>query len=160
MFDINSKGKEGHTLFHYLAKHNYYNIARDLIKNDYLDLNEIDEDYNTPLHKACEYGYASFVQMMLRYDAMINFKNKFGYTPLHLACQQGQIAVVKILIENGAIIEATTHEQNKSSLHFACEANNKTIARILLNHGANINAKTFEGWTPLHFAVQKNYVNL
>jgi ankyrin repeat protein len=158
-FNINSKNEQGATFLHLSAKKNYYNIARNLIKDKYLDLNEVDQDFNTPLHKACEYGHACFVQLLLRYDAMVNFKNKWGFTPLHLACQHGQVAIVKLLLENGANVEAATQEQ-KVPLHFACETNNKTIAKILLNYGANINAKTFLSWTPLHYAVYHQYTNM
>lgn len=161
MFDINAKDQDGTTLFHTLAKHNDMIMARNFLNNDYLDLNEVDNQFNTPLHKAAEYGHPSMVQMMIRYDRglMINFKNKEGLTPLHLACQQGQVAVVKMLMDHGAQVDPATHEQ-KTPLHYACENNNKTIARILLSHKANINAKTFEGWTPLHYAVQGNFASL
>jgi uncharacterized protein len=44
-------------------------------------------------------------------------------------------------------------EDGRTLLHIAADNQQIGILRLLASHGADLNAKAYQGWTPLHFAV-------
>lgn len=56
----------------------------------------IDDNANTPMHRACAYGNLKFVEQALIESGVIdlfNTRNNNGMTPLHLACLQDRLEV-------------------------------------------------------------------
>jgi len=153
--NINAKNAGGWTALHIVARENFYGLAKYLIRYGHADVDEEDNNMNTPLHIASKYGNHTIAQLLINNQANINFKNLNGWTPLHIACQNEQTEVVRDLLENGAKVNLTTQD-SKTALHIACENDNKNIIQLLLDHKANIDLTTFDGWTALHFAVYYN----
>ena len=65
------------------------------------DLNSLDPESRTPLHRAAETGNHGVVEVLLRSGAANNIDDVAGLTPLHLAASANHGAVVKSLLEAG-----------------------------------------------------------
>ena len=66
------------------------------------DLNQRDEDRNTPLMVAIVFGRADAARVLVDAGAKLDLKSKKGDTALILAAFLGQTETVKILLEKGA----------------------------------------------------------
>lgn len=87
----------------YILQENTESLKNILNANIYL-LNEVDENYETFLHFACEWKKEKSVQTLLELGANPNPVKKNGETPLHLASSAGVVPIVDALIRHGAII--------------------------------------------------------
>jgi len=66
------------------------------------DIDKVDAQGQTPLHWACDNGYAKVVEILLDNGASINSKDNDGMTPLHYACMCEHANVVELLLKRGA----------------------------------------------------------
>ena len=167
--DVNAKDEDNESPLHIACRNEKgLEIARLLIENG-ADVNATDKYDETPLHYACgnENGL-EIVKFLIVNGADVNATDKYDETPLHFACKnENGFEIAKLLIENGAGVNAKSLYSDKTPLHFACE-NEKglEIARLLIENGANVNAKVsennydFSGYTPLHFALDKGFLNI
>lgn len=79
---------------------------------------------------------------------------------LGLACASGYIELVTVLLAINANIEDKGHKNETTPLMEACANGHKPIVQLLLKHGANLNAQSSCGNTPLHYAVQHNFIEI
>ncbi len=83
---------------------------------DVLSVNQNDE---TPLHKACERGHLETVKLLLQHRAEMERKTKtFWRTPLHLSILYDRPDVTDFLISSGANIYALDNDKS-SILHLS-----------------------------------------
>jgi len=139
-----------------------------------------DESGNSAILLAVYYGRQEVVEALLARDVELNIfeaaavgninrvaalteddpgrVNAFahdGFTPLGLASFFGRKDVVEYLLEQGAEVNATSHNRMKvMPLHSAVAHRHVGIAEVLLTHGANVNIAQQDGFTPLHEAAQ------
>jgi hypothetical protein len=66
----------------------------------YLNLNFVDREGQTLLHRSCINGNLPIVMLLCEQGACQNIKNNDGWYPIHLASYYGHVQVVKYLIEN------------------------------------------------------------
>jgi ankyrin repeat protein len=122
------------------------------------NVNELDIEYNTPLHVAVEAprNEVATLQCLLEYGADPNAVNYIGATPLHYVClrKSNHRGIANILLENGALINSTTLA-GKSALHFACESSLPELVEVLCTFGADPNCRDQEGHTASHSVVSK-----
>ena len=114
----------------------------------------------------------------------IETRNKDGYTPLSLAVRELDVNMVKMLLRLGANPNSTYRGGSRYLVHYLAnddrvlENNNledssddeyvklslskqKEIMKLLLINGANVNEiQTPGGYTPLHYAVERNNSDL
>ena len=84
-----------------------------------------------------------------------------GFTPLHLACFYGHHDVVACLLGHGADPRARSRNECAATpLHEAANTGQSDILMMLLAHGAGVNATDSNGWTALHFAASKGFVDI
>lgn len=57
-----------------------------------------DEEGNTPLIVACQFGFGRIIKMLVRKDANINALNSRGDSPLHVAHAYHHKSVAKYLL--------------------------------------------------------------
>jgi ankyrin repeat protein len=65
-------------------------------------------------------------------------------------------AAVQNILNAGQVNVNYQNKDGRSALHFAAAQDNNRIVLLLLQHGADINCTDFQGWTPLHAAVDTN----
>ena len=77
---------------------NDFNLVNELIKNG-ININEKDEDMDTPLHIACRENNLKLVKLLIVNGADINDENQYEETPLFIACNKKYKKIIKFLIE-------------------------------------------------------------
>jgi len=157
--DLNYKTRIGWSALHYAAKNNNFEIFRELIKGGAF-INDFDNQWNTPLHIACEEKQIKFIHHVLNtYHGNlinINSSNINGDTPLHIVCESGIYEISRLLLENGARADVL-NKNHETPLHIACKYNNKITINLLLEKYPDIiNKRSISGKTALYCAVEMN----
>lgn len=104
-----------------------------------------------PLHCAVQMGHTETVELLIRFGADVNAKDRNQYTPLHVVAASGMETVSRMLINAGADVNSQNAFGN-TPLHIACLNSHLNICQDLVNSGANKEATNFRGQTPLHIA--------
>ena len=122
----------------------------------------------TPLHIATFKGHSEMVDLLIQYEADVNFESKTDYTPLHFAVQEGHLDIVKKLVNNHADINAISDDG--TLLHIAVANNNIDMVSFLLTEvkvDPNIAAEfNVEGKfldvlkSPLDLALEKGHLHI
>ena len=159
------------------------NKVKQLIANG-ADLNERNEQFETPLHVAislgldeiaaelipkmrlgCNYLHLAIrmdrpqiIELMIKFGFNINAKCNIGFTHLHYAIRFGTEIIVKILLENGADFDTKFLQLGLTPLMVAIIFNRSSIVKILIEHGASLKKRNIKGMSPLEIAlVQKKF---
>ena len=118
------------------------------------DINVRDELGNTPLHRAIlDRGAAAY---LLSKGAAIHATNKRGEQPLHVAVREGTPAVVRFAIDRGADPLVRCGD-GQSTLHLAASTGRADVLPLLLAHKVPVDARDKTGFTPLHYAIQRQH---
>ncbi|XP_046546519.1 uncharacterized protein LOC124256589 isoform X4 [Haliotis rubra] len=117
-----------------------------------IDFSLRDNNGNTILHLACQYGNRSTVKNLLP-DTDINTRGNNGQTPVMAAVLSGRKETVDILVSNKADL-SLTDDDNNSILHMACNVDDVTLLEQMKTE-LDINTRGKHGWTP----VMKTAVN-
>ncbi|MDP0589282.1 MAG: ankyrin repeat domain-containing protein [Candidatus Endonucleobacter bathymodioli] len=130
------------------------------------DLDLLDIDQCTALHRATMLHKVHNVSRLLNSGADVNVRNKNGLTALHLALRPKYLTSSKSnyspLPEQVIIAELVNHNANINTvdyngftpLHIAACYHTPIILNILLDHDADISAKNNIGHTVLHSAMR------
>ncbi|XP_063924409.1 uncharacterized protein LOC135138374 [Zophobas morio] len=123
----------------------------------YLEVNFITEyDYGSPLLMACQKGYASIVEYLLKCGAKINEADIHGWTPLYAVSSNGHKDIVECLVKCGAEINRA-NKYGQTPLYAASSEGHQKIAEYLVKCGADINLADAAGSTPLYTASSKGH---
>ena len=117
------------------------------------NINLLDDNGSTALHKAACGGYNDIVQLLLTKGASIQAINHLNDTSLHLAARNGHTSTVELLHSKGASIE-TMDQDNNTPLHLAARNGHSSTVELLLAKGASTKAVNKENNTPLHLAAR------
>jgi ankyrin repeat protein len=118
------------------------------------DINAVNRDLETPLHRACKFDEESELCLeLIEKGAKIDARDRDANTVLHIACSNEKLLDVCIkLLDRGADIEAT-NTYKRTPLHQACRnKNSENIALALIAKGADIHKIDFFDNTPFSFA--------
>ncbi|HCC70970.1 MAG TPA: hypothetical protein DEQ09_07465, partial [Bacteroidales bacterium] len=106
-------------------------------------------------HIAAKDNLIEIAEALIRADADINLKDKYGATPLHYASAYGYFYMCDLLIYYNASIDDRTEDGN-TPLITAVFAGQADISDLLLQSGASPDTPDNKGFTPLMVAAQNN----
>ncbi|CCF60220.1 hypothetical protein KAFR_0J01540 [Kazachstania africana CBS 2517] len=98
------KNAFGSTKLHTACNKGKYDIVKQILEDDEIDIHDRDNAGNTPLHEAALGGHLDIVKLLLQYNAEINcisFESDRD-TPLTDAANNGHVDVIKYLLRHGA----------------------------------------------------------
>lgn len=181
--DINAQdSRNGYTPLIYAVKNNKINAVRYLITRG-ANLNKQAFDGNTALHIAMMTGNLQITEILLSANPDINIVNNqgyiaFDYLPKDLSYRSivkllksyrnittglldlvtlGNIEVIKYALQNGANINARTHNPpNDTPLIIAIKRKDNAMANFLILNGADIYKTNGVGLSPIAVANQTN----
>ncbi|XP_027360846.1 ankyrin repeat domain-containing protein, chloroplastic [Abrus precatorius] len=132
---------------HTLAACGEFYILDSLLKYN-VDINAVDKDGLTALHKAIIGKKQAITNYLLRNSANPFVQDKEGATLMHYAVQTASIQTVKILLLYNVDINLQDND-GWTPLHLAAQARRSDIVRLLLIKGADKTLKNKDGLTPL-----------
>jgi len=75
-------------------------ILKQLLGNvNFINLNYVDKEGQTPLHRSCRLGNLKIVELLCEYGASQMIINRDGWFPIHLAAYYGHIHIVSYLLK-------------------------------------------------------------
>ncbi|XP_036387724.1 ankyrin repeat and SAM domain-containing protein 1A-like [Megalops cyprinoides] len=113
-------------------------------------LNQQNNDDDTALHCAAQYGHAPVVRLLLEEQSDPALRNRRLETPLDLAALYGRLEVVQLLLAAQPSLLAG-HAHTHTPLHLAARNGHLAVVEALLDAGMDINCETEKG-SALHEA--------
>uniref|UniRef100_A0A8D0B6Y4 Ankyrin repeat and sterile alpha motif domain containing 1A n=1 Tax=Salvator merianae TaxID=96440 RepID=A0A8D0B6Y4_SALMN len=113
-------------------------------------VNEQNNDNETALHCAAQYGHTEVVKVLLEELTDPTMRNNKFETPLDLAALYGRLEVVKLLL-NAHPNLLSCNTKKHTPLHLAARNGHKAVVRVLLDAGMDNNYQTEKG-SALHEA--------
>uniref|UniRef100_A0A2N9GW64 Uncharacterized protein n=1 Tax=Fagus sylvatica TaxID=28930 RepID=A0A2N9GW64_FAGSY len=136
---------------HTLALSGQIPLMDNLLENG-LDIDTVDQDGLTALHKAIIGKKEAVISHLLRKGANPHVKDRDGASPLHYAVQVGAMQTVKLLIKYKVDVNVADNE-GWTPLHIAIQSRNRFITKVLLVNGADKNRRNKVGRTPLDLSL-------
>lgn len=140
----------------FLAKHAH---MIDYLISQGLQINDVDEHGNTPLHFAALDGRKETITALLNHQADCKIQNQWGQTPLQLAITPSTAMLLTNLMPDS--LDSTLHDVN---IYDAAKTGKEEVIRYLLSAGVDPNLLNHEDYylddwqhTPLRNAVYIGY---
>ncbi|XP_038138696.1 ankyrin repeat and SAM domain-containing protein 1A-like isoform X7 [Cyprinodon tularosa] len=112
--------------------------------------NLLNNDNETPLHCAAQYGHTQVVRLLLEELTDPTMRNNKFETPLDLAALYGRLEVVKLLLSAHPNLLCCNTKKH-TPLHLASRNGHLSVVEVLLDAGMDINYETEKG-SALHEA--------
>jgi ankyrin repeat protein len=121
-------------------------------------VNALDHNYETPLHKCCQFSQPHVIPLLLHARADLHAREKCnGRMPLHVAARSACLDAVQHLVLSQADINSGD-SYSRTALHEACWSSScsfAAVAQFLVDKGADADAvELMHAWTPLHVAAR------
>jgi hypothetical protein len=113
-----------------------------------VNVKNIAEDGNFPLHYAVENGNMEILELLLNAGAKTSVKNYDKRTPLMMIDEDATADIVNLLLRYGSAINAVDKDKN-TALIIAAGNVTEDVLRALILSGADINAQNKKGRTAL-----------
>ena len=148
-----SKAKAEDSIFAAIRLNNIREVRNHMSTG--IDLNTINEDGSTPLHRAVEGDSNTeretenleIIELLIDKGADVNGKDDNDDTPLHLSINRN---ISELLIENGADVNAKDCSGG-TPLHSIIFNEDKDLVALLITNGADLNSMNDDGQTPLDY---------
>ncbi|XVF14145.1 hypothetical protein REPUB_Repub09cG0032300 [Reevesia pubescens] len=124
----------------------------DKLLEDGVNIDEVDKDGHTALHKAIIGKKEAVISHLLRKGANPHVKDKDDATPLHYAVHVGAMQTVKLLLKYDVDVNVADKD-GWTPLHIAVQSRNRDIAKVLLINGADKTRKNKDGKTALDLSL-------
>ncbi|KAJ5451904.1 hypothetical protein N7445_000087 [Penicillium cf. griseofulvum] len=121
-------------------------------------INEMDDDFETALYKACMNNHITTVSTLLQYGADPN-AGMSSLTPLYISVMNNNLPLAKLLLDNGATpdIECT---DDWTALHKAADSGLLDLVELLVLRGSSMSRYSARGLTALHRAAGKGHIEV
>ncbi|WP_339839741.1 ankyrin repeat domain-containing protein [uncultured Maribacter sp.] len=162
----NSIENNGSTPLHRLAFNTKDEAIFELFLSAGSDVNQADEEGNTPFLNAASRNKLSIVQLLSKDVKQIDATNNNGETALMLAVHDNQVEVVEFLLQKGAAMNAKDETGNTVAYFLAESFNKRTVdafdakLKMLKAKGLKLNTVQAEGNTLYHLAAKNNDLDL
>lgn len=103
--------------------------------------------------RVVEEGDKPSLELFLKTDFPVNFKNSRGITPLCLAVRNNHRVLIPLLLKKKADINALSDDRHNSALMDAASGGNTEILEDLIRAGAELNYQSKNGQTALILTV-------
>jgi len=120
-----------------------------LLLNNGVDPNQGDYDRRTPLHLACAEGNERVAELLVSFNADVNFRDRWEGTPLKDAIISGHPLVAESLKAKGARMPKGIGAQEMCT---AASRGDVARMRMLLSCGVNLDEGDYDSRSPLHLA--------
>ncbi|EES04435.1 hypothetical protein BDA96_04G029200 [Sorghum bicolor] len=124
----------------------------DKLLDSGVDINLLDRDGFTCLHKAVIGKKEAVISHLLRKGANPHVRDRDGATPLHYAVQAGALQTVKLLIKYKVDVNVADND-GWTPLHLAIQSRNRDIVKVLLVNGVDKTRRTKDGRTALDLSL-------
>jgi len=157
---LTKKAENGWTPFILCAQKGNVELMQ-LMVNLNVDIGEADHFGSSPLHWACRNGNFKAVQFLIE-DCKAKFnKDNEGNSVLHAAASVGNQEILEFLIEKYPAGISLPNNAGDTPLLLASLAGHGEILGVLVRGGAKLTeSDKMRGFTALHFAVEKDYLEL
>jgi ankyrin repeat protein len=152
-FDPNAVDSKGNTALYLALRYNSLKVARVLIDDPHIHLDQLTPNDENALMIACLQGDLDIVKLMVEKGAQIN---KPGWTPLAYAATRGHTAIVKYLLDHSAYIDAAA-PNGTTPLMMAAYFGHDSTVKLLLEEGADPRLKNALGYTALRLATMMHH---
>ena len=123
------------------------------------DLNAVNGESRTPLHKAIIDGEVKIALLLIQRGADISIKDKAENAAIHLAAYHGLTEVVKLLIQKGANVHRTNklgYNPLMAAASGSAEHHKKIkITKLLIEQGVLVDARAKNGDTAADMAFKR-----
>lgn len=153
-FDPNAVNARGNSALYLAIKDKSLNVAKLLIAQPKLNLNQLNPSDENALMIACLEGDDDLAEDMVARGAEIN---KPGWTPLAYAATNGHTRIVKYLLDHAAYIDAAA-PNGTTALMMAAYFGHDATVKLLLDEGADPRLKNAMGFTALDLATQRDHL--
>ena len=155
--DLNINAKY---VLHFACHQGYAGIV-DILLQRQIDLNllSLDNNGNTPLHIATQYGHKAVMIMLLdKYGCPVDQRNNKSETPLHLACSKGHLGFIGKFVKQHKA-DLTAHDENNDTpLHTAALCGQAGVVYCLIEElHCDPTITGFKGRNILHHACLRNH---
>lgn len=154
---MNCQSENGLTLLHESTIVLNTGLIQLLVEQGLLDIDEVDDSGNTPLHYAVQYDHTenqAVLVLLLSLGANINARNNQGETVLHIAVNKNNLPMVRRLLNQPELDINIKNHYGDTPLFAACRSSGKSaIVQCILNQPVEHCLINSEGQTPLHLAV-------
>lgn len=158
--DQNNKGK---TALHLAADFGHLEVAVELLKAGASQVLQTRTERNTPLHTACEKGYAAIVDTLLKYPGAaesLNCVNQDGETPLFVAVRRGPADSINLILSFNAALANRTNRSGETPLFVAAYYGREAAVRALLDAGADKTTKNRRSQTARDIAAIRGFASI
>ncbi|KAL8375571.1 hypothetical protein RB599_002048 [Gaeumannomyces hyphopodioides] len=144
------------TALHMAIMSDSIEIARALVNQGGADVNGIDWELSTPLHRAVNNGFGAGVGFLVEMGASTNRRDRDGNTPLMRAARAGRVDLCRLLITKGGA-DTTVRDLDGMSLLSCCaeKSSSPALFHYLSSHEVGLDpyARDKTTYSPLHDAV-------
>lgn len=113
------------------------------------DLNSLDEDGETPLHKFALFCDIDWVKELIDRGANVDKLNEYGVPPIYYSITENCFTVTKILIDKGANVRWVDKYNGNNLLHYAAVLGTEQEIIMLIQAGLDLNGLNNDGESPI-----------
>jgi ankyrin repeat protein len=128
-------------------------IARLLIADSRIKINEPDDFKNSALHIAITWNNSHIIPELLQHkDIILSLKNHAGDTPAQMAAKRGNHKVLTTLLNHKPFLLHEKDKDKRDLFQLALKNNRKKLSFCLLSYPLDVFTEDNYGNTPLHWA--------